>query len=292
MRLEDTTYSKQVGLWTATLILGLGFGFGQCAWGQSAQYSRKAPAKANVKTEKQSDVQAKDKSDKLDITDLEQKYWAPKDTDFTVVQNRAYTKEGKIFINGMVGPVVNETFSSGQNFGLIGNYYFSERHGVQVSYINSMLSNSKATESFKSLSSGGVLPDYNTPTNFVGVSYNWVPVYAKMSVLGKKIIYFDMQFSPGIGLASFEQRYDADPTGGIDERTVSKSAVAFSLDVTQYYFFTPHLAVRADLHNRWYNQDLLVYNSNPGKAVAKSELNNTTMFMLGITYFFSPRRNK
>lgn len=228
----------------------------------------------------------------MDISDLEQKYWAPKDTDFSVVQNRAYTKEKKIAVSALYGPVVNETFSSGQNLGIIGNYYFTERHGVQLTYINSMLGRSKATESFMGQSGGDVLPDYNTPTSYLGVNYNWVPVYAKMSLLGKKIIYFDMQISPGLGLANFEQKYEVDPTGGIDERTQSASAMAFSLDVTQYFFFSPKFALRADLHNRWYNQELLVYNSNPNKNIAKSELNNTTTFMIGVTFFFSPRSQK
>src|SRR5687768_17351365 len=34
----------------------------------------------------------KPESEKLDIQGLEEKYWAPKDTDFSVVQNRTYTK--------------------------------------------------------------------------------------------------------------------------------------------------------------------------------------------------------
>jgi hypothetical protein len=31
-------------------------------------------------------------SEKVDVTDLEKKYWASKDTDFSVVQNRVYSK--------------------------------------------------------------------------------------------------------------------------------------------------------------------------------------------------------
>ncbi len=70
------------------------------------------------------------KDEKLDITDLEQKYWAPKDTDFSVVQNRTYTKAGRVALS-LSGPIVNDPFSSGYNPSVKVNYYFSERYGVE-----------------------------------------------------------------------------------------------------------------------------------------------------------------
>ena len=36
--------------------------------------------------------------EKVDISDLEQKYWAPKDVEFNVVQNRLYSKAGRFGI--------------------------------------------------------------------------------------------------------------------------------------------------------------------------------------------------
>src|SRR5690349_4976024 len=59
--------------------------------------SQKAPAAAAAPA-------ANTPSEKLDVSDLENKYWAPKDTDFSVVQNRTYTKEHKLFLSGEFGP--------------------------------------------------------------------------------------------------------------------------------------------------------------------------------------------
>ena len=58
---------------------------------------------------------AQDKGgDKLDLKKLEDKYWAAKDTDFSVVQNRTYTKEGRAFLSLSYGPLMNDPYSYGR----------------------------------------------------------------------------------------------------------------------------------------------------------------------------------
>src|SRR5690349_4425346 len=91
------------------------------SFGQSDQYKREKPAAKKEDSKKDAGkpgapaapgtaAKPDDKSDKLDISDLEQKYWAPKDTDFSVVQNRTYTKAGKLGVSLMTGPIINDTF--------------------------------------------------------------------------------------------------------------------------------------------------------------------------------------
>ena len=77
--------------YTSLLAMVLCLGLGVQANAQSDQYKRAKP-KASKKAAGKSSKKAT-KTDKVDISDLEQKYWAPKDTDFSVVQNRTYTKE-------------------------------------------------------------------------------------------------------------------------------------------------------------------------------------------------------
>ena len=123
-------------------------------------------------------------------------------------------------------------------------------------------------------SGGDVLPDYNTPTSYLGVNYNWVPVYAKMSLLGKKIIYFDMAFTPVLGMMNYTQ------TAKNGDK--SDSSFTYGLDITQYYFLSKHIAVRADLQNRWWNEQVINWQSGLDE---KSQLTNTTLFLIGITYY-------
>ncbi|RME15565.1 MAG: outer membrane beta-barrel domain-containing protein [Bdellovibrio sp.] len=249
-------------------------------WAQSSKYSRKKYSRPSKS--KKASVNQKKAGDKLDISDLEQKYWAPKDTDFSVVQNRSYTKAKKVAVSLLAGPIVNDAFNSGLNGSLSVGYYFSERQGVELIYNQGFLTDSLATTTFKEkLSGGGVGPDYNRPSGYIGVAYNWVPFYAKMSFLGRKIIYFDMQFSPGIGVASYEHITDVDSNSQIEK--TGKSAVALSLDITQFFFFHKRFAIRVDLKNRWYNQDVLSYRTG---SKARSETENVTQILMGATFFF------
>ncbi|MEK6555886.1 MAG: outer membrane beta-barrel domain-containing protein, partial [Bdellovibrionota bacterium] len=263
---------------------------------QSKQYQRKKPAeapaaaapgapatapskdgKAAPAAKATPEVPAQPTGDKLDISELEQKYWAPKDTDFSVVQNRTYTKAGKLAASFMYGPIVNDTFSSGMNAGLLLNYYKDERFGFQAHYISSDLSNSDATKKFFKLSGGATAPDFNRVKDYYGLGFNFVPFYAKMSVMGQKIIYFDMQITPTIGMTKYEQQQE---NGG----GKSENSFSYGLDVTQYFFFSKSLAVRFDLQNRWYKQDVVAYKS-PFAKVRSGETENTTMFLFGLTYF-------
>lgn len=261
------------------------------AFAQNKAYQRKkpAPAKADAlpaaPTEgaaKSSDATAIAKpeatgdSEKLDIQQLEQKYWAPKDTDFSVVQNRTYTKAKKVAISAMAGPVVNDPFNSGLTYALSANYYFDERYGVEFMFQNSDLEDSDATKKFRGLSGGGTRPDFNRDTGFYGVGFNWVPFYAKMSFLGKKIIYFDMQVTPFVGLSTFEQQSES--------KHPTETAPTVGFDVTQYFFFSQHVAVRVNLHNRFFKQDVLGYTS--GTVVRPDDSTSTTMFLMGLTYFY------
>jgi outer membrane beta-barrel protein len=257
---------------------------------QSAAYKRKDKAPAVTKTTDattavpvEGAAPAKDApksdSEKMDLTDLEQKYWAPKDTDFGVVQNRTYTKAKRYAFSYMLGPIVNDTFSTGLNHTFTGNYYFDERYGVELTFQTSKLKDSKSIDDFKKLSGGGTSPDYNRDKSFIGVGFNYVPFYAKMSFLGQKIIYFDMQVTPFLGVSTYEQKSTV--------KNPTETAFSYGYDVTQYFFFSNHVAVRANLHNRFYQADILSYSGvNAGKIRRSGESQNTTMFLMGITYFY------
>src|ERR1700731_3336923 len=78
--------------------------------GNAFAQTKSAPpaAKAEVKP-----AAGQKPDDKVDISDLENKYWAPKDTDFSVVQNRTYTKAHRFALSALIGPIVNDPYSTG-----------------------------------------------------------------------------------------------------------------------------------------------------------------------------------
>ncbi len=247
---------------------------------KSASDSKLTPAKEGSKdAAKKSSENSDEKSDKLDISDLEQKYWAPKDTDFSVVQNRTYTKAKKHSGTLMYGSLLNDNWNEGANLGFKYNYYFDERQGVEVSYIQSNASDSDEVKKVQELSSGGgIKPDYITPESMISVGYNFVPFYAKMSFMGRKILYFDMQITPWLGQATYSQNAVA----GTGKNGNEVTELAYGIDITQYFFVNKNFALRFDYHNRWHNQEVIGYQSGD---VVRSDTTHSSIIFFGLTYF-------
>lgn len=233
------------------------------------------PVNSNGEASKTSSSPA---SDKINVKELEEKYWAPKDTDFSVVQNRAYTKEKRFALSVEYGPIINDSFSRGMNLGVGASYYFSERMGAELYYLNPLIGDSKLRDTF--YRDFGLSPDFNRLTQLVGVSYHFVPIYAKMSLLGSKILYFDLAISPGIGYLTYDQF--------VIDGNRSDHSIALTLDVSQQFFLTQHLAIRLDLKNWFYNEVIREFKATgrPSGSVLRKESAQATFFLMGITFYF------
>ncbi len=224
---------------------------------------------------------AKPESDKLDVSDLEKKYWAAKDTDFSVVQNRTYSKAGRFGLSAAYGTTLNDTWSDGPTYGGILNYYFTDRYGVQIDYTNTQSKDSQATSRLAQTQGG--FPNHNKLKQYYGASFNWVPIYAKMSLLNSSIIYFDMAISPGLGVTEYEQQMDIG-----NARVTAPTA---SLDISQHFFLNQHLALRVDLKNRWFQEDIMQYRLPVGTSPSSSrklssDINYSTILLFGVTVYF------
>lgn len=227
-----------------------------------------------------SGTEAAKKDDKVDISDLENKYWAPKDTDFSVVQNRTYTKENRWFLTGHFGRPINDQWSVGNAYGGSVNYFWSERMGVQATYLKAGMSNNSAADFIATHYGSGIYADHNRLDRYWGVGFDFVPFYAKMSFWGKKIIYFDMAFTPTIGMTTYDQQ--------IESGNRSKDSFTYGLDVTQYFFFTNHFAIRLDLKNQWHNEEIAKYHTTGSTLTGQKVTDQTaqdTLFLLGFTFF-------
>ncbi len=218
-------------------------------------------------------------SDKLDLKQLEDKYWAAKDSDFSVVQNRTYTKANRWFLSGSFGNLINDSFSTasmGQMNNYAAGYYFSERWGVEMARETGALSDGPTVNQLKS--GNGVTPNYNKFLNYTSVNFMWVPMYAKMSVMEKAIWYFDLQFAAGLGSLNYQNQ--------ITTGAVSRGVVGFNVDVTANVFFHRNWAFRLDIKNKFSTEDLVYYNpaGHPSSDIGNQSQQDTT-FLLGFTYF-------
>lgn len=212
-------------------------------------------------------------SDKVDVTDLEKKYWASKDTDFSVVQNRVYSKANRFALTTQYGFLINDQWSDGPTFSGSLGYYFSERLGVEGHY---QVTSSVDNKALSNLKSQAGTANHGKIMGYQGLSVNWVPFYAKMSILNSSIMYFDMAISPGAGVTTYEQQRE--------DGNVSKSSPTVSLDVTQSFFFSKYAAFRVDYKNRWFQEEVVRFRA-PSSSV-NTETAQTSILTFGFTLYY------
>jgi outer membrane beta-barrel protein len=239
-----------------------------------SSFTAHAQQKGKVTPPPAAPASAASEDGKVDISDLENKYWAPKDTDFSVVQNRTYTKAKRFSFSLMASQLLRDGYSEGFGYAMNLNYYFSERSGVEVQYQALETKNNGALEGYTT-QFGGALPAHGKISSMYDVGYSYVPFYAKMSVLGKRIIYFDMAITPKFGMVSYDQQ--------LRNGNSSESSVMYGFDINQMFFLSKHWTIRADLKNRWFSEKRKNWNS----GVAESDaFINPTVFSIGVQYFF------
>lgn len=217
--------------------------------------------------------------DKVDISDLENKYWAPKDTDFSVVQNRTYSKTGKVLIAPSWGTPINDPYSDGNYVGVVANYFWSERMGVQLTYLKADFHDNETTKDIRALSgTSGAMPNHGKNTGHYSLGWNIVPFYAKMSFWGSRIIYFDMAFTPHIGMTQYEQQ--------IEGANKTQSELTYGLDVSQLFFFSRSFALRVDLKNMWHHEEVVGYRGADKAMKVQDKTTHDTLFLIGPTFYW------
>jgi len=230
---------------------------------------------------------------KVDVKNLEKKYWAPKDGKFKVVQNRTYTKTKKFHLSILPSLMLNEEY--GEGFGAVGalGYYFNDRWGLEAEYQFVSLDDNDLQNAVIDLTG---FADSSRVTGYYGLTGKFMPLYAKMSWLGSKIVYFDLSFGVSAGLINYQPRQVA---GTIAEGNLvtadlgeSLSSFAFGFEVSQSFYLSKKLLIRADYKQRFFNEE--VFNgaalSTPGEIrenrKVEDRLQDSISLNLGLTYIF------
>ncbi len=177
---------------------------------------------------------------KLNVEGLRQKYWAKgEDPELRVVQNRLYSKAGKLSL-GVFGALVNgDPFLSIQALGGSLDYYFNEYFGIGVVGWKAYTTGSAALTQLQSIqqSSGG---NANANTNFVkafyGADVKASLIYGKLSLVGKAIIYYDLYLTGGAGSISTESGNYIGPTFGIGQQIYLSQHFALNFAYTGFVY--------------------------------------------------------
>jgi len=134
----------------------------------------------------------------VDISDLEDDYWRPNKDELEVVQNRRFEKKGRFELGLHYGILQGEDFENSTTTGLSATYNFSNMWFVEASHHR--VSNSD-NDFLRSLQRQyGFTPNFNREENQSAIQLGWVPIYAKFSLLGKKISHFELFLSAGPGM--------------------------------------------------------------------------------------------
>lgn len=234
--------------------------------------------------DKKANAPAAGDSDKLDIQKLEQKYWSAKDDDFSVIQNRAFAKEKRWYLSLNYGTPYNDPNYVGNAIGLNVGYFFNERWGLELNYVTTGYRDNDTVSEYKN--TYGAMPDHNRLVGATTLMAYWVPIYAKMSLLDKKIIYFDMGLGFGFGNTSYAQQKCATSAGCTnlvwDSVDAAKTAPHYSINIFQQFFISNHMAFRFDFMNRWTNEERLSFKN--GTSVG-NKTTNDTIIQIGLTFW-------
>lgn len=232
---------------------------------------------------------ASESKDAVDIKKLEDKYWAAKDDEYGVIQNRTFTKTHRFYGSLVYGPLINDPYAKARALGVMAGYFFTEDLGVEVSFVNYDSQQNDTVTAYET-QFGGAKPDYNLIKATKAISVIYSPLYAKMSLMNKSILYFDMGLTAGLGLSDYEiQKVNKDGVGNKTQANEMQSAAHFEIGINQQLFINQNIAFRLDIKNTYYQQNTKQYEIGIGAAESTrqkgSKSSNDTSITIGLTYF-------
>ncbi|HEY8279634.1 MAG TPA: outer membrane beta-barrel domain-containing protein [Bdellovibrionota bacterium] len=207
----------------------------------------------------------------VDISGLEEDYWRPNKDELEVVQSRRYEKAHKWEVAGHYGIYQGQDYVNSHSYGGSLTYNFTNEFFTEYSYQRVRNSDNELLESIRRRYN--FRPDFNEENRQQVLSFGWTPIYAKFSLLGKKISHFEMYFAPGIGITD---------TG--------ESHLSGHLTIGQKFFITEHLLFRLDWRISKYKERVntpqgssSLPNGGPG-YVEQTETTHNIIFGLGVMF--------
>lgn len=214
------------------------------------------------------EIETEKKPEQVDISDLEEDYWRPNKDELEVVQNRRFEKEGKFELAVLYGLYQGKDYVNSKAAGVSVAYNITNEWFLDLSYLKVSNEDNEFLNSVRNRF--GFTPDFNREKRQISLSAGWTPIYAKFSLLGKKISHFEMYVAPGIGLT---ETADQHLTG--------------HLTIGQKFFLTEDLIFRLEWKMSRYTDRIntpqgatSVANGGPG-YVDQKETTHNIIFGLG-----------
>jgi len=172
----------------------------QAAPAQQAAAPQVAPP-ANVDTLKLStsdNDEAGTLPERIDVQSMKKRYWTVGNEDLMdVVQNRLYTKKGRMEAALRYGFWSDDPFIDHKTIGLSLGFHLNEFISVHGFYA-SISSATNAAYAQASEATGNVIfPDTNPGKSVMGAEARASLIYGKLSLLGNSIVYYDLNVAAG-----------------------------------------------------------------------------------------------
>ncbi len=187
-----------------------------------------------------------------------------------VIEQTYFVKKARPEISLQGGLLLNETYlTTGRITGKAG-FYFNDFWGVELSGAAITASDNAEKEALGNLrypsksdptKEVGIEPEINQIHSSFDLAAIFVPIYGKVSLLSKAILYSDLFFTAGVGLSQTDQ-------GG---------KVAFTTGIGQHYFVTKSWSIRLDFKNYAFWESK--------KALDTDYLRSSVSFSLGASVF-------
>lgn len=207
-------------------------------------------------------------AEEVDISDLEQDYWRPNKDELEVVQNRRFEKKGRFELGLHYGLLQGEDFENSTTVGGSVAYNLSNQWFVELSHHKY---SNKDNEFLNSLRRRyGFQPDFNRVTVQSAFQIAWVPIYAKFTLLGKKISHFELYLAAGPGLT----------------KTTSNNLTGI-FTVGNKFYITEHLLFRIEWRMSRYKDNVRTLSGSTSIAnggtgsVTQTETTHNIIFGLG-----------
>lgn len=139
----------------------------------------------------------------VDISDLQDEYWRPQKDELEVIQDKEYIKKGSFELGASLGFLLGGGFTDDHGVGFSLGWHFLERLAIEAQYFQF---SSRSTNFLTSVQDQfNFTPDFNVPETQIMGSILWTPIYAKFSLLGRKISHFETYIGASAGSTKTSQ---------------------------------------------------------------------------------------
>lgn len=137
--------------------------------------------------------------ERIDVQSMKRRYWTVGNEDLMdVVQNRLYTKKGRIETAVRYGFWSDDAFLDQKSIGFSLGYHFNEFFSLHGFYASISHSTNQAWDAAVTAGAGlGLIPDTNPEKSVMGAEGRASLLYGKLSLLGNAIVYYDFNLAAG-----------------------------------------------------------------------------------------------